>query len=617
MQGEIELRAIRVIDPPPDLTVSQWADRHRQLSSKSSAEPGQWRTSRAEYQRGIMDAVNDPSIETVVVMSSAQIGKTEAINNVVGYYIDQDPSPILVLQPTIQMAEAWSKDRLSEMIAQTDVLRERVADPKSRDGENTILHKTFPGGHCTMAGANSPASLASRPIRIVLCDEVDRYPPSAGTEGDPVNLARKRTTTFWNRKIILTSTPTIKGISRIESAYEQSDKRRYFVPCPHCGEYQVLKWGGPEEQYGIKWTDNAENVGYMCEYCGVLIRNAEKNKMVAAGEWRATAESNKTAGFHLNELYSPWVDWRNTVLSFLENKKSPETLQTWINTSLGETFEDQGEGVESHRLSGNQEDYTAECVPAGVLLITAGVDVQKDRLEAEFVGWGVGEESWSIDYAIINGDTTKPDVWHRLDEYITHRYKHETLGEMGIAITFIDSSYLTDVVYNYCKQRRQVYAIQGQINQGGKPKPIVPDKQKRSKLGLYVPVGVDVVKDVIYSRLRFAKHGPGYCHFPEHYPPDYFEQLTAETKMTKWVNNRPVKYWNLQRGKRNEALDCRVYAFAALRFLNVNFEKLKSRLHRNVDVIDDEQQEQQPETTVQRSKRQQPKRKGGFVNGWR
>ena len=218
---------LSVVAPPKRLSVSEWADEYRYLSAEASAEPGKWRTDRAEYQRGMMDAFSDPKIHTVVVMSSAQIGKTELLNNIVGYFVDQDPSPMLMLQPTLEMGNTWSKDRLSPMIRDTRTLTDKISDSKARDSGNTILHKTFQGGHITIAGANSPASLASRPVRVVLADEVDRYPQSAGAEGDPLSLAFKRTTTFWNRKRMVVSTPTVKGVSRIEMAYEESDKRRY------------------------------------------------------------------------------------------------------------------------------------------------------------------------------------------------------------------------------------------------------------------------------------------------------------------------------------------------------------------------------------------------------
>ena len=309
-------KALAVLKPPPDLTISDWADQNRRLSSEASAEPGQWRTSRAVYQRGILDAISDPSAETVVIMSSSQIGKSESILNMVGYHIDHDPAPIMVVMPTERDAETWSKDRFSPMARDTPCLQGKIADPRSRDGNNKILHKRFPGGHLTIVGANAPSGLASRPIRLLLCDEVDRYPFSAGAEGDPVNLAKKRTVTFWNRKIVLVSTPTNKGASRIEAAFEESDQRRYWVPCPACGAEQLLTWGQ------VKW-DKDENGGhrpetarYHCADCDAAWKDETRWAAISKGRWIADAPFNGTAGFHLNEIYSPWVRLEALVASF-------------------------------------------------------------------------------------------------------------------------------------------------------------------------------------------------------------------------------------------------------------------------------------------------------------
>ena len=323
----------RALKPPPKLTVSEWADMYRQLSSESSAEAGRWSTSRAEYQRGMMDAVSDPMIETVVLMTAAQVGKTELINNVVGFHIHQDPAPMLVVQPTLEMAQTWSKDRLAPAIRDTAVLAERIADPRARDSGNTTLHKVFPGGHVTACGANSPSSLASRPCRVILCDEVDRYPISAGSEGDPVGLAKRRSATFWNRKIILVSTPTDKGASRIEQAFAESDQRRYFVKCVDCGEHQTLKWSN------VRWEhDRPATACYVCEHCGSLWDDAQRFRAIRYGEWRATAAGDgKTAGFHLSALYSPWTPLEDSVRDFLASKRDPMRLKTWVNTFLGET----------------------------------------------------------------------------------------------------------------------------------------------------------------------------------------------------------------------------------------------------------------------------------------
>ncbi len=302
-----------VLRPPPRLTVSQWADEYRRLSPESAAEPGRWRTDRAPYQRGIMDAVNDPTVREIVVMKSAQVGWTEILGNIVGFHVDRDPAPILLIQPTLEMAEAWSKDRLAPMVRDTPALKGKIKDARSRDSGNTLLHKQFPGGHVTIAGANSPAGLASRPIRVVLCDEVDRYPPSAGTEGDPISLARKRSTTFWNRKLLMGSTPTVKDASRIEAAFLASDQRYFLVPCPHCGTEDRLRW------QHVRWPEGRpEEAHYVCPHCGAVIEDTDKLRMLESGRWEASTEFNGVAGFHLSELYSPWVTFGAMARAFTE-----------------------------------------------------------------------------------------------------------------------------------------------------------------------------------------------------------------------------------------------------------------------------------------------------------
>lgn len=565
------------LKPPPKLTVSQWADRYRQLSSESSAEAGRWSTSRAEYQRGMMDAVSDPGIETVVLMTGAQIGKTELINNVVGFHIHQDPAPMLVVQPTLEMAQTWSKDRLAPAIRDTPVLSNKIKDPRSRDSGNTTLHKVFAGGHVTACGANSPSSLASRPCRLILCDEVDRYPASAGTEGDPVSLAKKRSTTFWNRKIILVSTPTEKGHSRIEAAYAESDQRKYFVSCPDCGEEQVLRWAN------VRWDEGKPHTAaYTCEECGTLWNDAQRFRAIRYGKWKATAEGDgKTAGFHLSGLYSPWTPLEEAVRDFLASKRDPMRLKTWVNTFLGETWEDQGEQVDEHDLMERGEDWGGE-LPEDVLLLTAGVDVQDDRLEIEIVGWGRGEESWSIDYQTIYGDPSTADLWMQLDQHLQQSFTHPIHGEMALRSTCIDSGgHYTQQVYNYARVRagRRVFAIKGI---GGEGKPIVgrPSKNNIGKINLF-PVGVDTTKELIYSRLKIQSEGEGYCHFPSGRSTEYFLMLTAEKKVTKYFKGRPKREWQKIR-TRNEALDCRVYATAALALLNVNLDAVYKQAQNRV-----------------------------------
>jgi len=557
----------RALKPPPKLTVSEWADTYRQLSSESSAEAGKWSTSRAEYQRGMMDAVSDPDIETVVLMTGAQIGKTELINNVVGFHIHQDPAPMLVVQPTLEMAQTWSKDRLAPAIRDTSVLFDKIGDPRSRDSGNTTLHKVFSGGHVTACGANSPSSLASRPCRIILCDEVDRYPLSAGSEGDPVGLAKRRSATFWNRKIILVSTPTEKGHSRIEAAYEESDKRKYYVPCPDCGEHQVLKWAN------VRWDEaKPQTAEYMCDHCGVTWTDAKRFQAIRYGEWRATSVGDgKTAGFHLSGLYSPWTPLEDSVRDFLASKRDPMRLKTWVNTFLGETWEEQGERLDEYDLMDRREDW-GDTLPEESVMLTCGVDTQDDRLEYEIVAWGRGEESWSIAYGALYGDPSTSELWNRLDSVLQQKFEHPVYGEMIIRATCVDSGgHYTQQVYNYCKLRagRRVFAIKGV---GGEGKPIAgrPTKNNIGKINLF-PVGVDTAKELVYARLKMTDEGDGYCHFPADRGEEYFRMLTAEKKVTKYFKGRPRMEWVKIR-TRNEALDCRVYATAALAILNVNIE---------------------------------------------
>ncbi|NDF12504.1 MAG: phage terminase large subunit family protein, partial [Proteobacteria bacterium] len=552
--------------------MSQWADNYRQLSSEASAEPGKWYTERAPYQREMMDAVNDATVETVVIMSSAQVGKTEILNNIIGYHIHLDPSPILLLQPTLEMAEAWSKDRLAPMLRDTETLRGLVKDPRSRDSGNTLLYKRFPGGHITMAGANSPASLASRPIRIVLGDEVDRYPVSAGTEGDPVSLAKKRTTTFWNRKLILTSTPTTKGASRIETAFEQSDQRHYHVPCPHCGEYQVLKWAQ------VKWESGEQGhkpdtAHYICEHNGCVIAESDRAKMNKMGRWVAEKPFTDIAGFHINELYSPWVSLAQMVTDFLRAKALPETLKTWVNTSLGEPWEEDGETLDADILLQRKESW-GDDAPEPVVLATAGVDVQGDRLEVEVKGWGVGEECWSLDYRVIYGDPAQDNVWNELDAYLLKPIRSKLGVQLNIACVCIDSGgHHTQMVYEFCSKRavRGVFAIKG-VSQAAKPLVGRPTRNNRYKMRLY-PVGTDTAKEVIYSRLRVTEPGAGYFHFPLERDREYFLQLTAEKQVVRFTKGVAKREW-IKTRSRNEALDCTVYALAAFKLLNPNLTQL-------------------------------------------
>ncbi len=513
-----------------------------------------------------MDAISDPSVEVTAVMSAAQIGKTEFLNNLVGFHVDRDPAPILVLQPTLDMGQAWSKDRLAPMLRDTPCLRGKVQDARSRDSNNTVLHKVFPGGHITIAGANSAASLASRPIRIVICDEVDRYPPSAGTEGDPVSLAAKRSMTFWNRKLVLTSTPTVKDASRIEKAWERSDQRRYFVRCPKCSQRQVMRWSG------VRWAkdgaeiDRPETAAYHCEACAAPWTEGERLAAVMAGEWRAARPFNGVAGFHLNALVSPWVRLPDLVQEFLDSKDFPEKLRVFVNTVLGECWEERGQKADEASLMARREHYGGS-VPNGVALIVAGVDVQDDRLEVEVLGVGRGEETWSLDYRTIRGDPSTNVPWRDLDNLLTERRRRDDGNELVVAGACVDTGgHHTQAAYAFCRERygRRVWAVKGASEPG---KPVWPRKPTRSNVGkvaLFV-IGVHAAKDLVAGRLRIAEVGPGYCHFPDDRTEDYFRQLASEKVITRYRKGVAVREWRkVSDHARNEAWDCRVYAMAAL-----------------------------------------------------
>lgn len=498
-------------------------------------------------------------------MTSAQVGKTELELNALGYFIDYDPSPILAVHPTVDMGKAFSKDRVAPMLRDTPCLKGKVKDAKSRNSDNTTLHKKFPGGHLTIAGANSPASLASRPVRVLLADEIDRWPESAGSEGDPLSLAEKRTTTFWNRLLFRVSTPTISGVSRIEAAFNEGDQRRFHVPCPECDERQALRWAN------VQWTDDdPETAEYACEHCGVLFDlDRHKQWMLNHGEWIAAAEFRGHASFHLSELYSPWVYLRETVDSFLKAKGDPDRLKTWVNTALGETYEDESDKVEGTPLYRRREHYD---VPDQVAVITAGIDVQADRFEFEVAGWGEGEESWSLDYQRLFGDMDKPQVWQKLLQALKQQWKAESGRVLDVRMVCIDSGYRADDVYNWCNKAGKQWAIPIKGSSiAGKPITNFPRRPDR-KRGYLTEIGTDTAKDVLYGRLLLDEPGPGYMHHPlrEEYDEEYFAQLTGEERRSKYSKGRRVTEWH-QRRARVEALDCRVYAFAAVRILQERF----------------------------------------------
>ena len=568
--------------PDPDYTVSEWADNHRMLSQKASAEPGRWRTDRTPYLKGIMDELSPHSpTETVVFMAGAQVGKSETGNNWTGFIIDHAPGPMMLVQPTTDTAKRFSKQRLAPMFEETPRLKERIADPRSRDSGNTQLVKEFLGGVLVITGANSAVGLRSMPVRYLFLDEVDGFPVDVDGEGDPVILAIRRTTTFARRKIFMCSTPTVKDISRIEREFLNSDQRRYFVPCPHCDHMQWLRWAQ------IKWDEGEPHTAaYACEDCGTLIEERYKTDMLSKGEWRATAEGNgRTAGFHLSSLYSPlgWKSWSAIVEEFLAAKNDAPLLKGWVNTVLGETWEEEYSAkVGADALQQRAEFYDPKVLPARVLAVTAGVDVQDNRLAVSLYGWGRDEECWVVGHQEIYGDPARPEVWKQLDDMLGTPIEHEIAEPLTVMAACIDSGgHHTHDVYAYTRERRAKHylAIKGQ-SQKGKPaiaKPTRVDinwKGKVLKSSAEVwPVGTDTIKSVIYARLKHNEPGAGYVHFHAELPADFFEQLTAEKLVTKYVKGFPVREWTKKSGARNEALDTAVYAYAALQSLYMRFNR--------------------------------------------
>ena len=555
----------RGLKPDPLLMVSAWANQFRELSSVASSQPGRWRTSRTPYLGEIMDCLSaTSSIERVIFMKGAQIGGTEAGLNFLGYVIHQVPAPTMMVMPTVDTARKYSKQRINPMIESSEVLRTLVREQRSRDSGNTILNKEFSGGILMLVGANSASSLRSSPIRFLFMDEIDGYPGDADGEGDPVALAIQRTANFPNRKIFLVSTPTIKGFSRIEKAYDESDRRQYWVPCPVCETPQVLEWRQ------IRWSnDEREKAFYQCIHCEAAIYEHQKKWMLENGKWIAESPGEgKAAGFHLSSLYSPhgWTSWADIAVEHGLVYRDPVRLKVWVNTKLGQTWEEEAEKLDGEGLMDRREVF-GKRLNEGIVAITVGVDIQGDRIEAEFVGWGRDEESWSIEHRVIWGDPSGPEVWHDLDGLLRRSFSHaRQVADMHVRAVGIDTGgHHTMQAYEFCRNRqdRRVWAIKGR---GGMGVPIWPHKASRKNRGK-VPlfsVGVDAAKEAIYARLRVKDPGPGYCHFPHTRDIEWFRQLTAEKVATRYSKGRPIREWKKQDGQRNEALDCRVYAMAAL-----------------------------------------------------
>jgi phage terminase large subunit GpA-like protein len=556
--------------PRPRLTVSEWADRHRVVPPGTSPEPGAWRTDRVPYLREILDAVSDPDVERIYVQAASQVAKSEILLNTIGFFAQHDPSPILLVQSTEDAMKGFSKERVAPMFEASPALR-GLLEPGERNPANTTMLRQFPGGLLACAWAGSAASLASRPIRVVLGDELDRWPDTTGRDGDPWAQAVQRTSNFFNRKILAVSTPTVESFSAIARLYDDSDQRRYHVPCPRCGVLQVLEWSGViyKREDG---THDLDQVHYRCAHCAGRIEERERPAMLAAGEWRAENPDHRNRGYHISALYSPWVRWSELAAEWIKAnaERDKRGLQEFVNLRLGEAWTEESERITVEALEKNREPYESP-LPDGALVLTAGVDVQDNRLEAEVVGWGIGRESWGVEYVVIPGDTSLDATWHRLDEFLQRTWARADGRALGIWCAFVDSGgHRTQEVYKFCgpRQPRNVYATKGYAGQG---RPLVGKMSvsNQQRVPLF-PIGADTGKEAVYSRLALERvtpeaAGPGFCHFPidSGYDDEFFKGLVSEKRVTKMRAGRSTTTWQKTRA-RNEPLDIRVLATAAL-----------------------------------------------------
>nr|DAJ65651.1 MAG TPA: terminase large subunit [Bacteriophage sp.] len=580
--------------PPEDLTVSQWADKNRRLTSESSAEVGKWRTSRTPYMFDILDSFTDPLIEHIVVVAASQVGKSETINNMVGYCIDQDPGPILLIQPTIDDVKRYSEMRIAPMIRETRCLKRKVADPKSRDAANTKRQKSFPGGVLVMTGSNVAHDLSSMPIRYVFGDERDMWATSAGSEGDPWELAVARTRTFYNKKMVEVSTPTVKGASAIENSYNLGTMERWKTQCPHCGEYVEITFDNIRFEYdaaenGDKKIFHISEIFYVCPECGGI--SDEHTMKSQPAKWVATVpearKHHKTRSFWLTAWVSPWATWESIILQFLQAGTDSAKLQVVYNTQFGELWEERGDMASEDDVMARREVYEAE-VPDGVLLLTCGVDTQDDRLEYEVVGHRRYGETWGIKKGVILGRPDTEEVWERLDEVLSHKYKFKSGVSLQISLTFIDEGgHFTQEVRQHCLARQydHVFAIKG-ANRPDIPYTAPPKKQKIVVNGKVIgqvwvyEIGVNAGKQKIVDNLRVQSPGANYCHFPlrDDYGKQFFKQLMSEHLAYVPKLKHPWQWQKIPGHERNEAFDIRNYNLAACEILSPDWDAIEQKL---------------------------------------
>jgi phage terminase large subunit GpA-like protein len=547
-----------VLCPPPPMSISEWADAHRVLGP-SSPLPGRWRTDTAPFLKEIQDSLGPHSgVERVVVMKAVQIGLTEALLNVAGYYLAHVAAIVMVVEPNLEVCKRLSRQRVEPLIELCAPLEAIVAKAHGKGGNEMSLKTCRNGGVLAIASAQSAAALRSLPARVVLCDETDAYLKDLG-EGNPFDLAAARTTTFGSlRRVAAISTPTEAGLSLVAALFEETDQRRWMMPCPRCAYEQTLVWEG------LRWEPGQpETARYRCEGCGHEIAPEDKARMLAAGFWRATKIAPvNVRGYHINALASPWVRWSELVAQWDAAQTSVERKKTFHNLVLALPWQEQAQEIPtSEVLMARAEPYPEGTIPPGGCFLTAGVDVQLDRIEVELVAWGRDYESWSIGYFVLYGDIAEPVVWHRLDEVLSRSWPHVSGLPMQIQAACVDAGFSTSEVTQFTRHRhgRRVFATKGMVQGFGKP--IFPRRAgwTKDKHTIY-SISSDECKSWVTSRMRIEKPGPGFMHMPISRERTWYEQLVAERLVVvkgqrRWVN--PLR-------QRNEALDCRCLAVAAL-----------------------------------------------------
>lgn len=598
-EKETRKRLRKAFEPPPEQQVSEWVDQFRY-----NDDGAKFYVSTAEYQRGPLDAISNPDVEEVVIMASVQTMKTEVILNAIGWVAHREPGPIMWTMPGLEMAKNISKARLDPMFQHTPALSSLLSDKRTRDANNSLTFKKFPGGFVILSGANSPASLSSWPIRFAFGDEIDRWGKLIRGEGDILMLFRNRTKKYSaNRKIVLVSSPTVRGESRIEPAYRETNQQRYFVPCPHCKEMQPLEFQNlkfeydksvinrliedaeksGEEEFEWKKKAIAEHIHayFVCTHCGATIEHDEKPWMVEHGKWRGKYPGIvKRQGFHIWQAYSPFVSWAETAAEFLYADGYPDRMQVFVNTVLGELYEEKGQRIEDAPLMERRERYPQK-LPAKIEVITIGVDVQGDRLEAEVIGWASDGENWSLDYHVLWGNTglfdkrkiDDDEVYMQLYPLFEREYVREDGVILPVDAIGMDSGFNTENVYDFCEHAGKLYRVFAMKGSSSSLKGALYNltRAKPRRLKLWIVDG-DTAKRVVLDRLGIEPGERGSAHFPDHYRKEYFLGLTAEEKKTRgnvttWVKVR----------ERNEPVDTRVYAYTALKILSPAWGQIKRR----------------------------------------